>query len=225
MRRENSRRSSGTLLKALPLSTRPTPFSPTPRAWRESPSQAGPACASAQNLVIYINQLAGALGGPRPKAASPLSAPRGRDPHSPPRRKSGNRPRRAGCILPMTFADSLPMPFDPTPKARCPSENSGPPRRRQVQSRAATDDRPEPAPTTPAAPIAGLNMRAAETDLTPKRLHDATEAEVRSSVEGLAEGAGFEPAIRFPAYTLSRRAPSAARPPLLDAALACEPGA
>jgi hypothetical protein len=30
----------------------------------------------------------------------------------------------------------------------------------------------------------------------------------------LAEGAGFEPAIRFPAYTLSRRAPSAARPPL-----------
>ena len=30
----------------------------------------------------------------------------------------------------------------------------------------------------------------------------------------MAEGAGFEPAIRFPAYTLSRRAPSAARPPL-----------
>ena len=30
----------------------------------------------------------------------------------------------------------------------------------------------------------------------------------------VAEGAGFEPAIRFPAYTLSRRAPSAARPPL-----------
>ena len=30
----------------------------------------------------------------------------------------------------------------------------------------------------------------------------------------LAEGAGFEPAIRFPAYTLSRRAPSATRPPL-----------
>ncbi len=30
----------------------------------------------------------------------------------------------------------------------------------------------------------------------------------------LAEGAGFEPAIRFPAYTLSKRAPSATRPPL-----------
>ena len=30
----------------------------------------------------------------------------------------------------------------------------------------------------------------------------------------LAEGAGFEPAIRFPVYTLSRRAPSTARPPL-----------
>jgi len=33
----------------------------------------------------------------------------------------------------------------------------------------------------------------------------------------LAEGAGFEPAIRFPAYTLSRRAPSATRPPLQPA--------
>ena len=31
----------------------------------------------------------------------------------------------------------------------------------------------------------------------------------------VAEGVGFEPAIRFPAYTLSRRAPSTARPPLL----------
>src|SRR5271170_336516 len=30
----------------------------------------------------------------------------------------------------------------------------------------------------------------------------------------MAEGAGFEPAIRFPVYTLSRRAPSTARPPL-----------
>src|SRR5271163_2890911 len=34
------------------------------------------------------------------------------------------------------------------------------------------------------------------------------------AVSLLAEGAGFEPAIQFPAYTLSRRAPSAARPPL-----------
>jgi hypothetical protein len=30
----------------------------------------------------------------------------------------------------------------------------------------------------------------------------------------LAEGAGFEPAIRLPVYTLSRRAPSTTRPPL-----------
>lgn len=30
----------------------------------------------------------------------------------------------------------------------------------------------------------------------------------------MAEGAGFEPAIRFPVYTLSRRAPSTTRPPL-----------
>ena len=33
----------------------------------------------------------------------------------------------------------------------------------------------------------------------------------------LAEGAGFEPAIEFPAYTLSRRAPSTTRPPLRNA--------
>jgi hypothetical protein len=32
--------------------------------------------------------------------------------------------------------------------------------------------------------------------------------------DALAEGAGFEPAIRSPAYTLSRRAPSTTRPPL-----------
>jgi hypothetical protein len=30
----------------------------------------------------------------------------------------------------------------------------------------------------------------------------------------LAEGAGFEPAMELPPYTLSRRAPSTARPPL-----------
>src|ERR687898_202992 len=30
----------------------------------------------------------------------------------------------------------------------------------------------------------------------------------------LAEGEGFEPSIRFPVYTLSRRAPSTTRPPL-----------
>ena len=40
-----------------------------------------------------------------------------------------------------------------------------------------------------------------------------------SVTKSVAEGAGFEPAIRFPAYTLSRRAPSAARPPLRDARL------
>jgi catechol 2,3-dioxygenase-like lactoylglutathione lyase family enzyme len=30
----------------------------------------------------------------------------------------------------------------------------------------------------------------------------------------VAEGVGFEPTIRFPVYTLSKRAPSATRPPL-----------
>ncbi len=35
-----------------------------------------------------------------------------------------------------------------------------------------------------------------------------------SETEILAEGEGFEPSRRFPAYTLSRRAPSTTRPPL-----------
>ena len=34
-------------------------------------------------------------------------------------------------------------------------------------------------------------------------------------LEALAEGEGFEPSIRLPAYTLSKRAPSTTRPPLL----------
>ena len=32
----------------------------------------------------------------------------------------------------------------------------------------------------------------------------------------MAEGVGFEPTIRVTVYTLSKRAPSAARPPLLE---------
>ena len=36
----------------------------------------------------------------------------------------------------------------------------------------------------------------------------------RDRFEQMAERAGFEPAIRFPVYTLSRRAPSTTRPPL-----------
>ncbi len=44
------------------------------------------------------------------------------------------------------------------------------------------------------------------------------KAERRSQSDfGLAERAGFEPAIRFPVYTLSRRAPSTTRPPLRGA--------
>src|SRR6185312_5414917 len=35
------------------------------------------------------------------------------------------------------------------------------------------------------------------------------------SPKGLAEGVGFEPTLRFPVNTLSKRAPSATRPPLL----------
>src|SRR5512134_1701287 len=40
---------------------------------------------------------------------------------------------------------------------------------------------------------------------------DVPRAERRT---GLAEREGFEPSRRFPAYTLSRRAPSTTRPPL-----------
>lgn len=39
----------------------------------------------------------------------------------------------------------------------------------------------------------------------------------RSGALGLAEGVGFEPTIRFPVYTRSRRAPSTTRPPLRSA--------
>jgi hypothetical protein len=42
----------------------------------------------------------------------------------------------------------------------------------------------------------------------------ATDPKINRRGPVLAEGAGFEPAIRFPVYTLSRRAPSTARPPL-----------
>src|SRR3954451_22963113 len=38
----------------------------------------------------------------------------------------------------------------------------------------------------------------------------------------VAEGAGFEPAIRLPVYTLSRRAPSTTRPPLRARLFAAE---
>jgi hypothetical protein len=37
---------------------------------------------------------------------------------------------------------------------------------------------------------------------------------LRRMTKVVAEGAGFEPAIPFPVYTLSRRAPSTTRPPL-----------
>ena len=40
----------------------------------------------------------------------------------------------------------------------------------------------------------------------------------------MAEGAGFEPAIGLPLYTLSRRAPSTARPPLRTATLSTRCG-
>ena len=40
-------------------------------------------------------------------------------------------------------------------------------------------------------------------------------ASSRREIREVADRAGFEPARRFPAYTLSKRAPSATRPPVL----------
>ena len=48
-----------------------------------------------------------------------------------------------------------------------------------------------------------------------KRAFDtASKQKTRHSVTGFAERKGFEPSIRLPAYTLSRRAPSTTRTPL-----------
>ena len=48
-----------------------------------------------------------------------------------------------------------------------------------------------------------------------KRAFDtASKQKTRHSMTGFAERKGFEPSIRLPAYTLSRRAPSTTRTPL-----------
>jgi hypothetical protein len=49
-------------------------------------------------------------------------------------------------------------------------------------------------------------------------LHHQLSNEQDKAQFAMAEGVGFEPTIRFPVYTLSRRAPSTARPPLRQAA-------
>ena len=49
---------------------------------------------------------------------------------------------------------------------------------------------------------------ATEPNYLRRSSHGALQSEV------VAEGEGFEPSIRFPVYTLSRRAPSTTRPPL-----------
>ena len=40
----------------------------------------------------------------------------------------------------------------------------------------------------------------------------------RTLIASVAEGGGFEPPLRFPVNTLSKRAPSATRPPLREGA-------
>ena len=67
-----------------------------------------------------------------------------------------------------------------------------------------------------------LGMTSAHRVQTPaahKRLRLANRGRTCTSREGLAERQGFEPWRRFPAYTLSRRAPSTTRPPLRGLAL------
>src|SRR5258708_11122506 len=62
--------------------------------------------------------------------------------------------------------------------------------------------------------IASLRRQALRYRLGPDCGEVVAKTSSFASRQFVAEGAGFEPAIRFPAYTLSRRAPSAARPPL-----------
>src|SRR6185437_458062 len=47
-----------------------------------------------------------------------------------------------------------------------------------------------------------------------KRNSGTHHAAFAARTKGLAEGVGFEPTLRFPVNTLSKRAPSATRPPL-----------
>ena len=61
-----------------------------------------------------------------------------------------------------------------------------------------------------------LAQRAATRGLELAKVTNVTVTEPWPPVVtgGLAEGVGFEPTIRFPVYTLSKRAPSATRPSL-----------
>ncbi len=58
------------------------------------------------------------------------------------------------------------------------------------------------------------NVRESRTSEPQRGMANADGQERTARKRALAERAGFEPAIRFPVYTLSRRAPSTTRPPL-----------
>ena len=76
-----------------------------------------------------------------------------------------------------------------------------------------------PRPRKPRLTRVSALLRATPTPAKPRKSRqNPAVAEVNTVVyrmaKILAEGAGFEPAIPFPVYTLSRRAPSTTRPPL-----------
>jgi hypothetical protein len=56
-------------------------------------------------------------------------------------------------------------------------------------------------------------------------LQDELEVKVNMRKADMADRAGFEPAIEFPLYTLSRRAPSTTRPPVRPLAADGQSGA
>ena len=66
----------------------------------------------------------------------------------------------------------------------------------------------------PACP-AGMEVQRSMRHISPIMPFAWGSGALENVSEGtLAEGVGFEPTIRFPVYTLSKRAPSATRPPL-----------
>ena len=73
----------------------------------------------------------------------------------------------------------------------------------------------------------GLAARAARCECPPRArpfpapLACECQGERTSRRQGLAEGEGFEPSIRLPVYTLSKRAPSATRPSLRQRGIGC----
>ena len=89
------------------------------------------------------------------------------------------------------------------------NRHSSPDQRREaIQRRKSQRTRVSAVRTHPATPL-----KTGEIPHLASRLNGFERVMVAER-EGLAEREGFEPSRRFPAYTLSRRAPSTTRPPL-----------